>query len=41
MTDSYKVIKTALMCAASISALVINSNTLITVSQETNDFTSQ
>ncbi|MGP1917704.1 MAG: Hsp60 family chaperonin, partial [Candidatus Hodgkinia cicadicola] len=40
VTDSYKVIKTALMCAASISALVINSNTLITVSQETNDFTS-
>ncbi|MGP1917068.1 MAG: Hsp60 family chaperonin [Candidatus Hodgkinia cicadicola] len=41
VTDSYKVIKTALMCAASISALVINSNTLITVSRETNDFTSQ
>ncbi|MGP1919497.1 MAG: chaperonin GroEL, partial [Candidatus Hodgkinia cicadicola] len=40
VTDSYKVIKTALMCAASISALVINSNTLITAPQEPNDFTS-
>ncbi|MGP1905945.1 MAG: chaperonin GroEL [Candidatus Hodgkinia cicadicola] len=41
ITDSFKVTKTALACAASLGVLTVNSNTLITDSQKPNSSTPQ
>ncbi|MFP3018987.1 MAG: chaperonin GroEL [Candidatus Hodgkinia cicadicola] len=41
ITDSFKVTKVALACAASLGALVVNSNTLIVDSPKQSDLTSQ